>query len=211
MVRDLCQKKIRTGSPPVVAAYDILVRIIDHCYEQLGLHSSCFHDNFDCNQCLICTINSPKRKAIKAKVISSRTRRKVTRKCQNVLFNPCLMEEFRVIRWAVQRDFSEGRVVSFASRFPVVLEGKMDMQLSDFTINSLNRLYAELVKVSTYCEGCFGLPTAHITAVVDQEGLLLTDPVLRGSVWCRSPCRQRVRGHQANCSTVFIGVVKLLF
>ena len=104
-------------------------------------------------------------KAITARVISSRTRRKVTRKCQNVLF--------RVIRWAVQRDFSEGRVVSFAFRFPVVLEGKMDMQLSDFTINSLNRLYAELVKVSTYCEGCFGLPTAHITAVVDQEGLLL--------------------------------------
>ena len=98
----------------------------------------------------------------------------------------------------VQRDFSEGRVVRFASRFPVVLEGKMDMQLSDFTINSLNRLYAEVEKVSTYCEGCFGLPTAQITAVVDQEGLLLTDPVLRGSVWCRSPCRQRVRGHQAN-------------
>ena len=107
----------------------------------------------------------------------------------------------------VQRDFSEGRVVRFASRF----EGKMDMQLSDFTINSLNRLYAEVEKVSTYCEGCFGLPTAQITAVVDQEGLLLTDPVLRGSVWYRSPCRQRVRGHQANCSTVFIGVVKLLF
>ena len=81
----------------------------------------------------------------------------------------------------VQRDFSEGRVVRFASRFPVVLEGKMDMQLSDFTINSLNRLYAEVEKVSTYCEGCFGLPTAHINAVVDQEGLLLIDPVFRGS------------------------------
>ena len=47
-----------TGSPPVVATYDILARIIDHCYEQLGLHSSCFHDNFDCNQCLIFTTNS---------------------------------------------------------------------------------------------------------------------------------------------------------
>ena len=38
----------------------------------------------------------------------------------------------------------------------------------DFSINSPNRLYAEVVKVSTYCEGCFGLPTAHITAVVDH-------------------------------------------
>ena len=85
------------------------------------------------------------------------------------------------------------------------------MKMLQVSINSPNRLYAEVEKVPTYCEVCFGLPTAHITAVVDQEGLLLTDPVLRGSVWCRSPCRQRVRGHQANCSTVFIGVVKLLF
>ena len=46
----------------------------------------------------------------------------------------------------------------------------------DFSINSPNRLYAEVEKVSTYCEGCFGLPTAHITAVVDHEGLLLTGP-----------------------------------
>ena len=67
-------------------------------------------------------------------------------------------------------------MVRFASWFPVVLEGKMDMQLSDFTINSLNRLYAEVEEVPTYCEGCFGLPTAHITAVVDHEGLLLTGP-----------------------------------
>ena len=44
----------------------------------------------------------------------------------------------------------------------------------DFSINSPNRLFAGVEKVSTYCEGCFGLPTAHITAVVDQEGLLLT-------------------------------------
>ena len=44
----------------------------------------------------------------------------------------------------------------------------------DFSINSPNRLYAEVEKVSTYCEGCFGQPTAHITAVVDLEGLMLT-------------------------------------
>ena len=44
----------------------------------------------------------------------------------------------------------------------------------DFSINSPNRLYAGVEKVSTYCEGCFGLPTAHITTVVDQEGLMLT-------------------------------------
>ena len=31
----------------------------------------------------------------------------------------------------VQRDFSVGRVVRFASRFPVELEGKIDRQLFD--------------------------------------------------------------------------------
>ena len=60
------------------------------------------------------------------------------------------------------------RVVRFSSRF----EGKMDMQ-PDFPINSPNRLYAEVEKVPTYCEGCFGLPTAHITVVVYQVCLLL--------------------------------------
>ena len=54
------------------------------------------------------------------------------------------------------------------------------MKMLQVSINSPNRLYAEVEKVPTYCEGCFGLPTAHITAVVDQEGLLLTDPVFEG-------------------------------
>ena len=70
----------------------------------------------------------------------------------------------------VQRDFSEGRVVRFASRFPVELEGKMDRQLSDFTIIPHNRLYAEVEKGSTYCEGCMDCLTAKM-------GLLPTDPV----------------------------------
>ena len=58
----------------------------------------------------------------------------------------------------------------FATRFPVELEGKMDRQLSDFTIISLNRLNAEVEKGSTYCEGCMACPTAKM-------GLLPTDPV----------------------------------
>ena len=50
----------------------------------------------------------------------------------------------------------------------------------DFSINSPNRLYAVVEKVSTYCECCFGLPTAHITAVVEQEGLLLSGLSVEG-------------------------------
>ena len=44
---------------------------------------------------------------------------------------------------------------------------QLAMKMLQVSINSLNRLYAEVEKVPTYCEGCFGLPTAHITAVVD--------------------------------------------
>ena len=60
----------------------------------------------------------------------------------------------------VQRDFSEGTGVRFGTRFPAELEGKIDKQLYDYTINTLNSLYEEAEKgsCSTYCEGgyyCF--------------------------------------------------------
>ena len=64
----------------------------------------------------------------------------------------------------VQRDFSEGRVVRFASRFPVELEGKIDRQLFDYTNITLNSWYAEVEKgsCSTYCEGCMACLTAKM-------------------------------------------------
>ena len=80
----------------------------------------------------------------------------------------------------IQRDFSEGSWVRFATRFPVELEGKMDRQLSDFTIIPHNRLYAGEGKGSTYCEGCMDCLTAKM-------GLLLTDPVERGLRVVESP------------------------
>ena len=54
----------------------------------------------------------------------------------------------------VQRDFSEGTGVRFSTRFPAELEGKIDRQLYDYTINTLNSLYEEAEKgsCSTYCE-----------------------------------------------------------
>ena len=109
----------------------------------------------------------------------------------------------------VQRDFSVGRVVRFASRFPVELEGKIDRQLFDYTIITLNRLYAEAEKgsCSTYCEGCMACLTAYIIyfcaethyekvnrfvheqneQVWTKRGLLLTDPVERGLRVVESP------------------------
>ena len=90
------------------------------------------------NQCLICTINAPKRKASKAKLISSRTRN----------FMSTTLSQANCREVFVQRDFLEGRGVRFASRFPVELEGKIDRQLFDYTIITLNRLYAEAEKGS---------------------------------------------------------------
>ena len=64
----------------------------------------------------------------------------------------------------VQRDFSEGTGVRFTTRFPAELEGKIDKQLYEYTVNTLNSLYAEAEKgsCSTYCEGCMACLTAYI-------------------------------------------------
>ena len=106
----------------------------------------------------------------------------------------------------VQRDFSEGTGVRFSTRFPTELEGKIDRQQYDYTINTLNSLYAEAEKgsCSTYCEGCMACLTAYIIyfcaethyekclkkvsrfiheqneQVWTKRGLLITDPVERG-------------------------------
>ena len=106
----------------------------------------------------------------------------------------------------VQRDFSEGTGVRFTTRFPAELEGKIDKQLYEYTVNTLNSLYAEAEKgsCSTYCEGCMACLTAYIIyfcaethyekclrkvsrfiheqneQVWTKRGLLLTDPVERG-------------------------------
>jgi len=106
----------------------------------------------------------------------------------------------------VQRDFSQGSGVQFATRFPAELEGKIDRSLFDYTISTLNSLYAEAEKgsCSTYCEGCMACLTAYIIyfcaethyekclkkvsrfvheqneQVWTKHGLLITDPVERG-------------------------------
>ena len=49
------------------------------------------------------------------------------------------------------------------------LEGKMDRQLSDFTIISLNRLNAEVEKGSTYCEGCMACLTAKMCLSIQLD------------------------------------------
>jgi len=106
----------------------------------------------------------------------------------------------------IQRDYSEGTVVRFQNRFPPELEGKLDHQSFEHTVNTLNDLFAEAEQAScsTYCEGCLACITAYLIYIckethydkclkkvskfiADQnervyfpKGLMVTDPSLRG-------------------------------
>ncbi len=106
----------------------------------------------------------------------------------------------------VQRDYSEGTGVRFQTRFPAELEGRIERQQFDFTVNMMNTMYAEAERAncSTFCEGCMACLTAYVIYfcsethyekclkkvarfVVEQNeqvwtkrGLLITDPIERG-------------------------------
>ncbi|KAJ9592965.1 hypothetical protein L9F63_015335 [Diploptera punctata] len=106
----------------------------------------------------------------------------------------------------VQRDYSEGTLVKFQTRFPTELEERIERQAFEYTVNQLNAIYAEAEKAgcSTYCEGCMACLTAYLIYictethyekclrkvakfVVEQNervyaprGLLITDPTERG-------------------------------
>lgn len=106
----------------------------------------------------------------------------------------------------VQRDYNEGTLVKFQTRFPAELEDRIERQAFEYTVNQLNAIYAEAEKAScsTYCKGCLACLTAYLIYlctethyekclrkvakfVVEQNervyaprGLLITDPTERG-------------------------------
>jgi len=106
----------------------------------------------------------------------------------------------------VQRDYSEGTGVRFQTRFPADLEGRISEEQFLFTVNMMNKMYAEAEKAncSTFCEGCMACLSAYVIYfcsethyekclrkvarfVVDQnekvwtkKHLLITDPIERG-------------------------------
>ncbi|XP_017775019.1 PREDICTED: golgin subfamily A member 7 [Nicrophorus vespilloides] len=106
----------------------------------------------------------------------------------------------------IQRDYSEGTVVKFQTRFPQELEGRINREDFEHTINTLNGHFAEAEKAScsTYCEGCLACITAYLIYVCKEthyekclrkvskfiaeeneriyhpKGLIVTDPSLRG-------------------------------
>nr|CAG4641350.1 EOG090X0IRX [Eulimnadia texana] len=106
----------------------------------------------------------------------------------------------------VQRDYSEGTSVRFQNKFPAELEGKIDREKFEYTINTMNEVYAEAERMScsSCCEGCFACLTAYLLYcctdthyekclkkvakfIIEQNervfvphGLLIIDPVERG-------------------------------
>ncbi|MCJ8730598.1 hypothetical protein PDJAM_G00186380 [Pangasius djambal] len=106
----------------------------------------------------------------------------------------------------IQRDYSEGTVCKFHTKLPAELNSRIERNLFEDTVKTLNNYYAEAEKISgqSYLEGCLACVSAYIIflcmetryekvlkkiSMYIQEqneniyaprGLLITDPVERG-------------------------------
>ncbi|XP_008427848.1 golgin subfamily A member 7B [Poecilia reticulata] len=106
----------------------------------------------------------------------------------------------------IQRDYSEGTVCRFQTKFPAELDNRVERALLEQTVKTLNSCYVEAEKVGgqSYLEGCLACATAYIVflcmetryekvlkkisgyiqeqneKIYAPRGLLLTDPIERG-------------------------------
>nr|XP_051680009.1 golgin subfamily A member 7B isoform X1 [Oryctolagus cuniculus] len=106
----------------------------------------------------------------------------------------------------IQRDYSDGTSCQFQTKFPPELDSRIERQLFEEMVKTLNGFYAEAEKIggSSYLEGCLACATAYfiflcmethyekvlrkISRYIQEQnekvfaprGLLLTDPVERG-------------------------------
>ncbi|KAJ7325096.1 hypothetical protein JRQ81_018116 [Phrynocephalus forsythii] len=106
----------------------------------------------------------------------------------------------------VQRDYSDGTICQFQTKFPPELDSRIERHLFEETVKTLNNFYAEAEKIggSSYLEGCLACATAYfiflcmethyekvlkkISKYIQEQnekiyaprGLLLTDPLERG-------------------------------
>lgn len=106
----------------------------------------------------------------------------------------------------IQRDYSEGTLCQFQTKFPPELDSRIERQLFEETVKTLNNYYIEAEKIggSSYLEGCLACATAYfiflcmethyekvlkkISRYIQEQnekiyaprGLLITDPVERG-------------------------------
>ncbi|XP_061645572.1 golgin subfamily A member 7B-like isoform X2 [Phyllopteryx taeniolatus] len=111
-----------------------------------------------------------------------------------------------VMKVFVQRDYSEGTVCRFQTKFPPELDNRIERNLLEETVKTLNSYYVEAEKIGgqSYLEGCLACATAYViflcmetryekvlrkitSYIQDQNekiyaprGLLITDPIERG-------------------------------
>ncbi|CAH1973371.1 unnamed protein product [Acanthoscelides obtectus] len=80
------------------------------------------------------------------------------------------MAQPQCLKVFVQRDYSEGTLVKFQTRFPQELEGRLERQAFEATVNRLNAYFAEAEKAtcSTYCEGCLACLTVHLIYICKE-------------------------------------------
>ncbi|XP_056327103.1 golgin subfamily A member 7B [Danio aesculapii] len=106
----------------------------------------------------------------------------------------------------IQRDYSDGTICKFQTKFPTELDSRIERSLFEETVKTLNCYYAEAEKISgqSYLESCLACATAYfiflcmetryekilkkISMYIQEQnekifaprGLLLTDPIERG-------------------------------
>uniref|UniRef100_A0AAV2JP75 Golgin subfamily A member 7/ERF4 domain-containing protein n=1 Tax=Knipowitschia caucasica TaxID=637954 RepID=A0AAV2JP75_KNICA len=63
----------------------------------------------------------------------------------------------------IQRDYSEGTVCRFQSKFPPELDTRIERCLLEETVKTLNTFYVEAEKIGgqSYLEGCLACATAY--------------------------------------------------
>ncbi|XP_068597123.1 golgin subfamily A member 7B [Brachionichthys hirsutus] len=106
----------------------------------------------------------------------------------------------------IQRDYSEGTICRFLTKFPSELDNRIERNLLEETVKTLNSYYMEAEKIGgqSCLEGCLACATAYfiflcmetryekvlkkLSGYIQEQnekiyaprGLLLTDPVERG-------------------------------
>ncbi|XP_016145327.1 golgin subfamily A member 7B-like isoform X1 [Sinocyclocheilus grahami] len=106
----------------------------------------------------------------------------------------------------IQRDYTDGTVCKFQTKFPSELDSRIERTLFEDTVKMLNNYYAEAEKIGgqSYIEGCLACLTVYLVflcietrydkvlkkisryiqeqneKVYAPRGLLITDPIERG-------------------------------
>ncbi|CAJ0956790.1 unnamed protein product [Ranitomeya imitator] len=73
----------------------------------------------------------------------------------------------------IQRDYTNGTLCQFQTKFPCELENRVDRQQFEETIRKLNSLYAEAEKLGgqSYLEGCLACLTAYTIFLCIRDAL----------------------------------------